>query len=381
MEWMQRYGAGLALWGLFAGAAAGAENGVSNTQVLLGQSAPLSGATGELGELFRAGAQAYFDKVNAQGGIHGRKIRLLSLDDQYDPAKTLANTEQLLQRDKVFALFGYIGTPTVEAVLPMIVQERVPLFAPTSGAGVLREPFNPLVFNIRASYVRETEYLLRQLQGNGQRNIAVLYQKDQFGIAMLNILRPRMERHRLKLVGAVATERNGDGAEGAAENILAMNPDVVILISTYPVAADMIKRMRRAGYRGGFSNYSFVGSQSLAARLPDSSVGIVFTQVVPFPWKPRLPIVHEYQKVINLTNSGQYSFVGLEGFIAARALSEGLRRAGRALTREGLIQALETINPSNYDGGGFDLRFEPDNHNGSDFVDLSAIGTGSRFIN
>ncbi|MBP0597688.1 ABC transporter substrate-binding protein [Herbaspirillum sp. LeCh32-8] len=371
------------LWALlaFADADAGARDGVGDTQILLGQSAALSGPSGELGKLFLEGARSYFDKINAQGGVHGRKIRLLSLDDQYEPDKTVVNTLQLIHQEKVFALFGYVGTATVAAAMPLIEGAGVPLFAPMSGARFLREPFNALVFNVRASYARETDYLLRQLQGNGHRNIAVFYQNDEFGKSTLELLRGRVDRYGLKLVGAVAVERNSEDARTAAKALLAMGPEVVILVASYPSAAALITRMRRAGYYGGFSNYSFVGSQSLSARLKHGGAGIVVTQVVPFPWKPHLPIVYEYQKAFGQAEGGQYSFVGLEGFIAARALVEGLRRAGRQLTREGLQRALETINPANYDGGGFPLRFSPGNHNGSDFVDLTAIGQDGRFIN
>lgn len=383
MGWLARYRAHPALcmlWMLLVAGAAGAEDGVDDTQILLGQSAAFSGPSGELGTLFLAGARAYFDKVNARGGIHGRKIRLISLDDRAEADKAIVNTAQLIHQDKVFALFGYVGATTVAAALPLINQAGIVLFAPMSGAPFLREPYNPLVFNVRASYARETDYLLRQLQGNGRRNIAVFYQSDEFGKAALELLRSRADGYGLELAGAVSAESGSDDVKAAATALLALAPDVVILAVTYPAAAALIRHMRQAGYRGGFSNYSSVGSRPLAGRLHDVGVGTVVTQVVPFPWRPRLPIVYEYQKACNAAEGGQYSFVSLEGFIAARALSEGLRRAGRKLTREGLRRALETINPSNYDGGGFALRFEPGNHNGSVFVDLTALGLRGRFI-
>ncbi|WP_432239600.1 ABC transporter substrate-binding protein [Herbaspirillum robiniae] len=380
MGWIARFCAAAALYALSA-AGLHAEDGVSDHEVLLGQSAPFSGPSGELGRLFLDGAQSYFDKVNAGGGIHGRRIRLLSLDDQYEPDKTVSNTTRLIHQDKVFALFGYVGTPTTAAVLPMLEEAGIPMFAPVSGARLLRELFNRLVFNVRASYARETDFLLRQLQGNGRRNIAVLYQDDEFGKSTLEHLRSRVNNYGLKLAATASITRNSDAVTDAARSFLQVNPDVVILIVPYSSAAALISQMRGAGYRGGFSNYSFVGSQSLANRLKNGGVGIVIAQVVPFPWKPRLPIVYEYQKASNAAEGAQYSFIGLEGFIAARALCEGLRRAGRRLTREGFIRALESIDHSNYDGGGFLLRFGPGNHNGSEFVDLTAIGSGSRFIN
>ncbi|HZG18383.1 MAG TPA: ABC transporter substrate-binding protein [Herbaspirillum sp.] len=356
-------------------------NGVSPTEIILGQSAPFSGPAGELGRDFQEGAQSYFAQVNARGGVHGRRVRLLSLDDRYEPERAAANTQQLIWRDKVFALFGYSGTPTILAALPAIREAGIPLFAPLSGAIALRQPFNRLIFHVRASYLRETEFLLRQLQSTGRRRVAVFYQNDELGKGLLDILRQRAPVYGLALVGSAAIERNSDAVAAAAMELLQAHPDVVIQVVSYQPAAAMVARMRAAGYLGGFSHYSFVGSTSLAARLKNAGVGAEVTQVVPFPNKARLPIVYEYQRAMTHTPGIDCNFTGLEGYIAARALVEGLRRAGPNLTREGLIRALESITPANYEGGGFSLHFSRTDHSGSDFVDLTAIGAGGRFIN
>ncbi|QNB08673.1 ABC transporter substrate-binding protein [Herbaspirillum frisingense] len=355
--------------------------GVSQTEIILGQSAPFSGPAGELGRDFQEGAQSYFARVNARGGVYGRRVRLLSLDDRYEPERALANTQQLIWRDKVFALFGYSGTPTVLAALPVIREAGIPLFAPLSGSSALRQPFNRLLFHIRASYVQETEFLLRQLKSTGRRRVAVFYQNDELGKGLLDILRQRVPLYGLTLVGSAGIERNSDAVAAAAAELARARPDVVIQVVSYQPAAAMINRMRAGGYLGGFSHYSFVGSTSLSARLKNAGVGAEVTQVVPFPNKARLRIVYEYQRAMAHTPGIDCNFTGLEGYIAARALVEGLRRAGRDLTREGLIRALESITPANYDGGGFSLHFTPTDHSGSDFVDLTAIGAGGRFIN
>ncbi|ADJ65031.1 ABC transporter substrate-binding protein [Herbaspirillum seropedicae] len=370
---------GLAMSLLAVGAAA--EDGVSATEVVLGQSAPFSGPASDLGRDFLVGAQSYFAMVNAKGGVHGRRVRLLSLDDGYEPERTAANTQQLIWRDKVFALFGYSGTATTLAALPAIREANVPLFAPVSGALALREPFNRLIFHVRASYAQETDFLLRQLQGTGRRKVAVFYQNDELGKSMLEQLRLRALVYGLTLVGTAAVERNSDAVEGAAQALLKVKPDVVIQVVSYRPAAALIARMRQAGYLGGFSHYSFVGSLSLSARLKECGIGAEIAQVVPFPNKARLPLVYEYRKAVAQHPGAVDNFLSLEGYIAARTLVEGLRRAGRALTREGLIRALETISPANYDGGGFSQHFSRTDHSGSDFVDLTAIGSGGRFIN
>ena len=308
-------------------------------------------------------------------------MRLLSLDDGYQPERTLANTQQLIWRDKVFALFGFSGTPTVLAALAAIREAGIPLIAPHTGAAALREPFNRLIFHVRASYEQETGFLLRQLQGTGRKRVAVFYQNDELGKGLLDNLRQRASQYGLTLVGSMPIERNSDAVGPAAEQFMKMRPDVVIQAVSYEPAAALITRMRAAGYLGGFSHYPFVGSLSLAARLKQTGVGTEITQVVPFPNKARLPIVYEYQKAMESSPGARCNFIGLEGYIAARVLVEGLRRAGPQLTRAGLIRALESITPANYDGGGFSLQFGPADHSGSDFVDLTAIGTGGRFIN
>ncbi|MCO4855632.1 ABC transporter substrate-binding protein [Herbaspirillum sp. WGmk3] len=376
--WCGRLALGVAC-GLHAAQAA--ENGVSPQEIVLGQSAPFTGPAAEVGRDFQEGARSYFAQVNARGGVHGRRVRLLSLDDGYQPERTLANTQQLIWRDKVFALFGFSGTPTVLAALPAIREAGIPLIAPHTGAAALREPFNRLIFHVRASYEQETGFLLRQLQGTGRKRVAVFYQNDELGKGLLDNLRQRAAQYGLTLVGSMPIERNSDAVGPAAEQFMKMRPDVVIQAVSYEPAAALITRMRAAGYLGGFSHYSFVGSLSLAARLKQTGVGTEITQVVPFPNKARLPIVYEYQKAMESSPGARCNFIGLEGYIAARVLVEGLRRAGPQLTRAGLIRALESITPANYDGGGFSLQFGPADHSGSDFVDLTAIGMGGRFIN
>jgi ABC-type branched-subunit amino acid transport system substrate-binding protein len=376
--WCGRLALGVAC-GLHAAQAA--ENGVSPQEIVLGQSAPFTGPAAEVGRDFQEGARSYFAQVNARGGVHGRRVRLLSLDDGYQPERTLANTQQLIWRDKVFALFGFSGTPTVLAALPAIREAGIPLIAPHTGAAALREPFNRLIFHVRASYEQETGFLLRQLQGTGRKRVAVFYQNDELGKSLLDNLRQRADHYGLTLVGSLPIERNSDAVGPAAEQFMKMRPDVVIQAVSYQPAAALITRMRAAGYLGGFSHYSFVGSLSLAARLKETGVGTEITQVVPFPNKARLPIVYEYQKAMESSPGARCNFIGLEGYIAARVLVEGLRRAGPQLTRAGLIRALESITPANYDGGGFSLHFGRTDHSGSDFVDLTAIGTGGRFIN
>lgn len=366
---------------LIAGGAVRAETGVSESHILLGQSAPFSGPAAELGRRFYDGASAYFDMINASGGVHGRSIELIAADDQYEPDKTFVNTERLIEKDKVFALFGYVGTPTSLAALPLINKARIPFFAPVSGAQFLREPFNPLIFNIRASYAVEIDYMLKQLSGNGKSRIAVFYQNDAFGLSTMDTLRGQLKERNMTLLYSAPVERNSEDVTVAAKQLLAQDPEIVIEIAAYASAAALIKEMRKLGYSGGFYNLSFVGATTLATIAKDAGVGTVVTQVVPFPWGRRVPVVYEYQRVYGTKAGRSYDFSSLEGYIAAKVLVEGLRRAGKQLTRDKLIRALETINSRNYNVGGFNIHFMPGNHNGSKYVDITAITRNAKLVN
>jgi len=366
---------------LISGGAVRAETGVSESHILLGQSAPFSGPAAELGRCFYDGASAYFDLINARGGVHGRSIELIAADDEYEPDKTVVNTQRLIEQDKVFALFGYVGTPTSLAALPLINKARIPFFAPVSGAQFLREPFNPLIFNIRASYAVEIAYMLRQLVGNGKSRIVAFYQNDGFGLSTMETLRSKLKERNMVLLASAPVERKSEDVAAAAKYLIAQGPEIVMQIGAYMSSAALITAMRELGYNGGFYNLSFVGATTLAAITKDAGVGTVVTQVVPFPWTKRVPIVYEYQRVYGAKAGRSYDFSSLEGYIAAKVLVEGLRRAGRQLTRDKLIHALETINPRSYNVGGFDIRFAPGDHNGSNYVDITAITRNAKLVN
>ena len=356
-----------------------AENGVSDQKILLGQSAAFSGVAAQLGLQLHAGAKAYFDTVNAQGGVFGRKIEIIQADDKYEADLAAANTRRLIETDNVFALFGYVGTPTSNAALPLFTQARVPFFAPFSGAESLRQPFNREIFNIRASYFDETEHLVERLVKTGIQKIAVFYQNDAYGRAGLAGVERAMKAMNVAMVATATVERNSTDVAAAMAAILPKKPDAVIQISAYASSAAYIHAMRKGGYTGQFYNVSFVGSQALADALGNDGPGVVISQVVPFPWHAATPVVSEYQKVMTKAGIRDFNFSSLEGFIAAKVFTEGLRRAGRDLTRDKLVRALETINRNNFDAGGFDVGFSASNHNGSKYVDMTVIGKDGKF--
>lgn len=371
----------LALGCLLAPLGAAAETGVTDQKIVIGQSAAFTGPAAQLGIQMHAGAKAYFDAVNAQGGINGRRIEIIQADDKYEADLAAANTKRLIETDHVFALFGYVGTPTSNAALPIFSQARVPFFAPFTGAESLRQPFNREVFNIRASYFDETEHLVDRLVKTGIKKIAVFYQNDAYGRAGLAGVERALKLMQVDMVATATVERNSTDVQAAVARILPTRPDAIIQISAYTSCAAYIRSMQKAGYTGQFYNVSFVGSQALADTLGKDGPGVVISQVVPFPWHAATPVVAEYQKTMAKAGMKDWNFSSLEGFIAAKVFTEGLKRAGRDLTRDKLVRALESINRNNFDAGGFDVNFSPTNHNGSKYVDMTVITRDAKFRN
>ena len=352
--------------------------GVTPTTIVLGQSAAFSGPAAQLGIQMNVGMKAYFDRVNAQGGVHGRKIELRTRDDKYEANLCAENTRKLIEDDGVFALVGYVGTPTSQAALPIFTDARVPFFGPFTGAELLRDPFNRYVFNVRASYYDETEQIVEQLVSTGIKNIAVFYQNDAYGQAGLKGVERAMSRRTMKISATATVERNTTNVGDAVKKIGSVQPDAVVMISAYTSIAEFVRQMKKSGSGAQFHNVSFVGSKALADALGGEGVGVAISQVVPFPWSPTTLIVREYQQVLGAAGVKDYNFSSLEGFIVAKTFTEGLRRAGRDLTRERLIASFESM--SNVDLGDFNVNFGPNNHNGSKYVDLTIIGHRGNFV-
>lgn len=362
---------------LLAATLSQAENGVTDKEILIGQFAAMSGPAALLGKRMQIGMQAHFTSVNAQGGVNGRSLKLLTRDDGYEPEKAAAAVKALIREDKVFALAGSVGTPTGIAALPIVSAEQVPLVGMFTGAQALREPFNRQVFHVRASYFDETERIVQHLTTFGIKKIAVFYQNDSYGKAGLEgVIRALTKRH-LKSVAISTVERNSVDVARALETILKAEPEAIVQISAYTSCAAFIRQARAKGYGGQFFNVSFVGSQALADALGELGQGVAISQVVPFPYVPSAAIVREYQQRMTEAGHTDFDFSSMEGFLTARVLVEGLRRAGKNLTRDGLIGALESMHDLNL--GGFTINYSAKDHQGSSFTDLTIIGRGGKF--
>jgi len=362
----------------FVAAAARAETGVTAGSIVVGQSAAFSGPAQELGIEMRKGIQGYFDSVNRAGGVNGRKLVLKSLDDGYEATRAAANTKKLITEDGVFALLGYVGTPTSEAAKPIFTDAHVPFVGAFSGAELLRDPFNHYVFNVRASYFAETDAIVDLLTRLSVTRIAVFYQNDSYGKAGLTGVERAMDKRKMKVLATGTVERNSIDVATAVQTIAKADAQAVVMISAYKSCAAFIREMKKAGAHPQFMNVSFVGSRALASELGDSGRGVGISQVVPFPWNLGAPIVREYQKNVAVGTGEDFTFGSLEGYIAARVFVEGLRRAGREPTRESFISALETMR--DYDLGGFNVTYTPTDHNGSRFVDLTVIGRDGKIL-
>lgn len=339
-------------------------------RIVLGQSAALSGAAAPLTLQFQAGARLFFARLNTRGGVFGRAIELKSLDDGGEPERCAANTRQLIDEGRVAALFGYVGTPTSAAALPLATAARLPFIAPLSGAPALREPFNRYAFHVRASYFDETARIVEQLASVGTRNIAVIHQNDSDGQAGLAGVARALQARQSKPVATATVEPNSVAVAAAVKTIVAARPEAVVQVGGYKSCAAFVRQSRQAGFTGQFCCLSFVGTAALAAELGPLARGIIVSQVMPYPFAPTTPVAGEFLAAAAGSNV-EVNYGSVEGFVAARTLVEGLRRSGGA-GGETLVAALEGLREFNL--GGYFVDFSPTKHTGSNFVELTILG-------
>jgi ABC-type branched-subunit amino acid transport system substrate-binding protein len=360
---------------------AGAEPGVTGTTITLGMSSPFTGPNGAYGLDMRQVIESYFDQVNKSGGVNGRKVSLLALDDGYETDRTVANTNALINDKKVFALLAYYGSsPTTEAMNKVFGPARVPLVGTISGAGSLREPIsqNPgsrYMFNVRASYADETEAIVNQLVSLGLKNIAVFYQNDGFGKSGLEGVTAALKKHNLAPTASATVERNSVEVASAVDAIAKTKPQAVVMVTLYKPTAAFVRAMKAAGQSPMFMTLSPVGTEQLVKELGADARGIGISQVMPYPWNDIVPMVRDYQKLIG--NKANSSYYGIEAYVMARITVDALRRAGKDPTREKFMEALESTST---DLGGFRVAFSASNRQGSRFVEMTVVGPGGKIL-
>ncbi|HNJ77029.1 MAG TPA: ABC transporter substrate-binding protein [Azospira sp.] len=366
------------------GSAMAADVGVTDSSVTLGMSSPFSGPNGAYGQDMKNVITAYFDQINKAGGVNGRKIDLVALDDGYETDRTVANSKKLIDESKVFALLQYYGSsPTTQAMNDVFGPAKVPLVGTISGAGTLRQsakdhPNNKYMFNVRASYADETEAIVNQLVGLGLKNIAVFYQNDGFGLSGLDGVKAALKKHNMEPSAVGTVERNSLDVDAAVKAIAKSSPQAVVMVTLYKPTAAFVKAMRKINQNPQFMTLSPVGADLLVAELGNDARGIGISQVMPYPFNDTTPVVREYQRLMQGVKSANYSYYGIEAYITAKVMVEAIKRSGKDLTREKLVQTLEGM--SNFDLGGFRVSFTANERAGSRFVDLTVVGSGGRVL-
>lgn len=356
-----------------------AQVGVTKDSIRIGQSADISGSQSGFGTEIRDGALACFEEVNRNGGIHGRRIRLVTVDDGGDENKAKENTEYLIKKEKVFALFGYISRPSALAGAKIASEEKVPFFAPFSGTPALYK-LDRYVFTIRANYNDELARMVDQLAGVGVKRIAFVVLNDarQVNVPLVEKL---LAKYGLTPEVVIGVDRSSAEVAAQARELARVNPEVALVLANNLPLTALVREARKLGNATQFWIVSFVDSKLMVKELGPLAYGQVFAQVVPLPTKAtRYPIVKEYQTVYRQSfPQAEFSFTSLEGYIGAKTLVEGFKRAGPALTRDRLIAGLESM--KSFDLGGFEIDFSNGNHNASHYVDLTFVNKDSIFIN
>jgi ABC-type branched-subunit amino acid transport system substrate-binding protein len=318
--------------------------------------------------------------VIESGGVHGRKRKLIVYDDGYEPGRTVPNVTKLISEDRVFCLLGNVGTPTTMAIKPIITQEKVPLFAPFTGAEPLRHPVVKYILNYRASYNQEAEAFIKgMVDVLGYKKIGVFFQDDAYGRVVLEGTRIALEKRGLKTVATGMYKRNTEDIEEGLTAIMGGKPEAVVMVGTYGACGKFIREGKQKGFNPVYMNVSFVGPDKLAELLGKDGEGEVVTNVVPSFYgdaAQNYAGVREYLNSMKKHFPGtKPSFVGLEGFLATKVFVEGLKRAGKELTRESFIKAVEGIKDLDI-GAGNKISFSEDNHQGSQQVYPTVIRNG-----
>lgn len=356
-----------------------AETGVTEDEIVFGQSAAFGGPAQALGNGMKAGILAAFKEINAKGGVGGRKLTVRHLDDGYEPARAISNTKQLITRGKVFALIGGVGTPTSKAAQPIASAAKVPYIGPFTGAQFLRWPHKPWVINVRGSYFQETETWIERLTTDlGIKRIAILYQDDSFGRAGLDGVNRALRRRGMELVAEGTYRRNTTAVKTSLLHIRKHKPQAVVMVGAYKPIAAFIKYARSLKMNPVFVNISFVGSQALAEELGSLGDGVIVTQVVPFPHDTSLPLVREYHAALKAFDSDlKPGFVSLEGYLVGRVTIAALQKIGGPITRQSFIDAMART--GTFDIGGVKLTYGNKDNQGMDTVFLTVLQKDGTF--
>ncbi len=355
-----------------AGLSAHAQEGVGRTTITIGQSVAMTGPVATLAIPFTQGARLYFERTNAAGGVNGRKIEVVTMDDSGVPETAAANTRKLIDL-RMFSLFGYYGSSQVTASNPLLKDSDIVLFGPMAGADELRGSLYPNVFSVRPGYSEEAAVVTRHAEALGMRKLAILHARDSESVAALDSAERTLGGLGANMVGKSAVAASN--VPVAVADVLGKRPESVLVISESGIAAAAIRELRAKGYRGPIYGFSNTGESLLADQLGAAGAGVVVVRVTPKSDNAKSLLVREFLADAAAAKVGKPNVYMLEGYIAAGAYVEALRRAGRDLTRAKLRKALDTMQEFNL--GGFRIHFDGDRV-GSKLVELSLVDATGR---
>ena len=352
----------------------------ARADILIGQTAGFTGQVAASVKELTLGAKLYIDHVNAAGGVNGQKIDLQSLDDGFDPKRAAANAQTLIDKGAV-ALFLTRGTPHTQAVMPLLEKAQVPLVAPSTGAMLLHKPVHPYVFNVRSTYQREAERAVQLLLEMGNTRIALVQVNDTFGADGVAGAMTGFNDRKMKPVAHFTYEREKPDIAGVVKQLIAADPQVVLLVASQQITADTINALRAAGSRILGATLSNNASNGFVQLLGQNAAGVIVSQVFPSERSTNLAMVRELTDLVKAKpaeSGGLVTPAMMEGFASAKVLVEGLKRAGKDANRASLLRALN--NMSRYDLGGMELNFSATDHTGTDYADIAIIDPRGRFL-
>jgi len=361
-----------AMLGLTAISAHAVDAGVTDSEIRIGASAVLTGPLGPQTLAYGAGAQLYFDSVNAAGGVNGRKIVYTQVNDGFDVAKSVENSKKLIQDDKVFVLFQPTGTPHTTALLPLATESKTIVFGPVTGASSLRETPNHYLFHVRASYGDEAQRIVQQLRQLGTDKIAMFYQDDGFGKTLLAEVRRAAESLQVKLVAEVKVDPKAPDFAAAAAQLEKAGPHAIIMGTAGGTFSNLVKAVYATSLRPTVYGFSVANVDTLNKDLGPQARGIVLAQIMPSIRHTSTVIVSEYLDILHSKNaSASASSAQFEGFVHAKLLVLGLKAAGAKPTTESFIKGMEGLGEVRYDK--FTARYTPQSHNGANYVELAIV--------
>ncbi len=356
------------------GAASGAAH--DPNEIRIGQSAHLTGPLAPFLLPVIKGQQLAIDEVNRKGGIQGRPVRLISLDDAYDVKKCVENVNTLIDKEKVVALFGLASTANVAATLPILSEKKVPLVCVYTGSPTLRAKQHPYFFTTMASYRDEVVQMIRNLITLQKSQIGLVYQNAQFGQLMKPVVEEVAKELGATLVVQSPLEANGSDAVACAQSLAAAKPQAIIFMAFGP---SMIPFVKAARVYVGVPIYavSISNAPPILKALGDDARGLAFTQNVPYPFRQTTVLTRDLAAVLareKIEPGYDYMF----GYLNMRILLEGMRRAGKQVTSANIVKGMESM--TKYDMGGYPVSYGPNKHHGSSFVEIAIVGPGGRWI-